>query len=101
MEKAHLGSERAIADMRAEEVRELHFHNYDQTLTQARINTFDEALEALKGRCYINVDKFWENIEPVTKAIRRHGMENQILVKTGPKTCSAASPKSRPTTPIC
>ena len=53
--------------------------------TQARVNTFDEALEALKGRCYINVDKFWENIEPVTKAIRRHGMENQILVKTGPK----------------
>ncbi len=85
MEKAHLGSERAIADMRAEEVRKLHFHNYDQTLTQARINTFDEALEALKGRCYINVDKFWENIEPVTKAIRRHAMENQILVKTGPK----------------
>ena len=71
--------------MRAEEVRKLHFHNYDQTLTQARINTFDEALESLKGRCYINVDKFWENIEPVTKAIRRHGMENQILVKTGPK----------------
>ena len=72
--------ERAIADMRAEEVRELRFHNYDRTPTQARINTFDEALEALKGRCYINVDKFWENIEPVTK-----GMENQILVKTGPK----------------
>ena len=42
------------------------------------MNTFDEALEALKGRCYINVDKFWENIEPVARAIRRHGMENQI-----------------------
>ena len=31
------------------------------------------------------MDKFWENIEPVTKAIRRHGMEEQVLVKTGPK----------------
>ena len=84
MEKAHLGSERAIADMRAKEVRELRFHNYDRTPTQARINTFDEALEALKGRCYINVDKFWDHPEAIYRAIKRHNMLDQIVVKSDP-----------------
>ena len=48
------------------------------------LSTFDEALEHLKGRCYINVDKFWENVEEITGTIRRHGMADQILVKTAP-----------------
>lgn len=44
--------------------------------------TFDDVLEHLKGRAYINVDK----VRPVHAAhhrgYRRHGMQEQIVVKT-------------------
>ena len=44
--------------------------------------TFDDVLEHLKGRCDINVDKFALYMQPITEAIRRHGMQEQIVVKT-------------------
>ncbi len=84
MEPAHLGSPRLIRDMTAREVGELGFWNQDNTPSGHKISTLDQALEHLKGRCYINIDKFWENVEPITQAVRRHGMADQILVKTGP-----------------
>lgn len=84
MEPAHLGSARLIRDMTAQEVGELGFLNQDNVPSGHKINTLDQALEHLKGRCYINIDKFWENVEPITRAVRRHGMTGQILVKTAP-----------------
>ena len=84
MEHVFLHSDRELPDMTASEIRELRFRNSDSTPTQFGINTFDEALEALKGRCYINVDKFWNNVDAIVKAIRRHNMMDQILVKTRP-----------------
>ncbi len=84
MEKPFLGLEKRLSALPAEEIRKMRFLNGDDTVTQFGINTFDEALEHLKGRCYINVDKFWNNVAPIVKAIRRHGMADQIVVKTGP-----------------
>ena len=84
MEHVFLHSDRELPDVTASEIRELRFRNSDSTPTQFGINTFDEALEALKGRCYINVDKFWNNVDAIVKAIRRHNMMDQILVKTRP-----------------
>ena len=84
MEPVFLHSEKLLSDLPASEVRKLIFRNADSTPTQFGINTFDEVLEYLKGRCYINVDKFWDNVDPITKAIRRHNMADQILVKSGP-----------------
>ena len=84
MEPAHLRSDKPIARMTAEEVSRLRFVNQDGTPTEMKVNTFDQVMEHLKGRCYINVDKYWENIGPITQAIRRHGIQDQILVKTGP-----------------
>lgn len=84
MEPVFLHMDKRLSDIPASEIRKLSFLNADATPTQFGVNTFDEALEALKGRCYINVDKFWNNVDPIVKAIRRHNMMDQILVKTGP-----------------
>lgn len=84
MEYAYLNSERLIRDMTKEEVAQLRFVNGDRTPTVQKVCTLDEVLEHLKGRCYINVDKYWDNVEAITEAVRRHGMEQQVLVKTAP-----------------
>ena len=84
MEPVFLHSKRYLKEMTAEEARKLVYVNGDGTPTEKKLTTFDAMLEHLKDRCYINVDKFWDNVEPITRAIRRHGMAEQILVKTGP-----------------
>ena len=84
MEYAHLHDAPSLGSISLEQARGLRFCNQDLTETQYPIATFDEALEHLKGRCYINVDKYWDHIVPATEAIRRHGMMDQVLVKTFP-----------------
>ncbi len=90
MEQRHLGysgpeSKQYIWQMSDAEVRELRYLNYDRDFTQFPLCTFDEVLERFKGRCYINVDKFWENPKEISDAIKAHGMLDQIVVKSGPK----------------
>ena len=88
MEPAHLLSEKLIRDMTDEEVRRLRFHNIDNVITEEPVLTLDEALEQLKNRCLINVDKFWTAVGPIAETIRRHGMADQVIVKTSPdKVC--------------
>ena len=85
MESAHLNRQCRIQDMTAEEVRGLRFVNQDNAITQFGLNTLDEILEAFKGRCYINCDKFWDYPRQISDRIRAHGMMEQILVKTAPR----------------
>ncbi len=84
MERPHLGIDTRVAEMTWEEVSKLRYVNYDDTPTQFGLNTFDEVLEALKGRCYINVDKFWGHPKEIYEAIKRHGIQEQVLVKSKP-----------------
>lgn len=84
MEKRHLACETRIPEMTLEQVQTLRYVNYDRTPTQFGVELFDDVLETFKGRCYINVDKFWGHPEEITKAIRRHGMSEQMLVKSAP-----------------
>lgn len=41
----------------------------------------DDILEFLKGKCFVNVDKFWTAVEDISECIRRHGMQDQVIVK--------------------
>ena len=83
MEKNHLyRNDIRIPELTRDEVRELRYVNLDNTVTQFSILKFDDLLEQLKGRCYINVDKFWGNPEAIYRAVKRHGMEEQVLVKS-------------------
>lgn len=63
----------------------IRYCNYDGTQTEWGFSTLDEIFETFKGRCYINVDKFWDNPEEISKAIYRHGVKDQIVVKSTPR----------------
>lgn len=82
MEPSHLGYNGRISSMTSEEIAGLRYVNYDRTPTQFGINTLDEFLETFKGRCYVNVDKFWGHPKEIYEAIKRHGMVDQVLVKS-------------------
>ena len=81
-EPHHLGSERLIADMTAEEVAQLRYWNVDQRPTEVGVSTLDDVLEQLKNRCRINIDKFPRCMDDIARAVRRHGMVDQVIVKT-------------------
>ena len=82
MEKQFLESEKALCDMTAEEIRSLPLLNFDGIPTHYRVPTLKEALAFLKGKTYINVDKFWTDIAGITAEIRKAGVEKQVIVKT-------------------
>ncbi|MDO5299489.1 MAG: glycerophosphodiester phosphodiesterase family protein [Clostridia bacterium] len=45
------------------------------------VTTLDEALDALKGRCIINLDQCWRFIHEAYVPVRDRGMEEQVLIK--------------------
>ncbi len=87
MEKPHLGTRLSLEKLSYNSVKKMRYRNVDETPTQFGVSKFDDFLEQFKGRCFINVDKFWGNPEKIYNAIKRHGMTEQMLVK------SSMSPK--------
>lgn len=83
MERAMLGWHGRIGDEPWSFVRKLRYMNIDECPTQFGLCTLDEVLARYKGRCYLNVDKFWDHPAEIAAAIRRRGMADQCLVKTG------------------
>ena len=83
-ERAHLGFSGRIADHPWRFVKRLRYLNADGNPTQFGLCTFDEVLERYKGRCYLNIDKFWDHPAEIAAAIRARGMADQCVVKTGP-----------------
>ena len=81
MEFAHLRSQAQLKDLPAEEVRRLRFVNQDGAPTECPIATLDEVLDLLHGKCFVNVDKFWTAVPEIAACIRRHGMQEQVIVK--------------------
>lgn len=84
MEPVVLGTDRRVTQMTSEEVDALPLRNGDHTPTQYHVMRFADVLNALKGRCYINVDKFWTFPKEISEEIRRAGAEKQVLIKTSP-----------------
>ncbi|MBQ4348955.1 MAG: glycerophosphodiester phosphodiesterase family protein [Clostridia bacterium] len=84
MEVPHLGLPLpfALRLMPSSAVKKLRYINGDNTATQFGIAAFDEFLEEFKGRCFINIDKFWSAPEKIYRAVARHGMTDQVLVKS-------------------
>ncbi len=83
-ERNHLFHAERLCRMDSADIARLRYVNTDNTYTQFGVNTFDEVMETFKGRCYINVDKFWGHPKEIYEAIKRHGMLDQILVKSAP-----------------
>lgn len=84
MEHAHLNKPLLLRALPFSVIKKLRYVNADNTPTQFGISSFDDFLEQFKGRCYINIDKFWSNPEKIYAEIKRHGMEKQMLVKSSP-----------------
>ena len=94
-----------IDQMPWEEVKQLRYVNDCRAKTEWGIVTLDEFLETYKNRCFINLDHCWNYFEPVIRAVRRHKMEDQILMKgPGRIECAQAMAELAPDMmymPIC
>ena len=84
MERAHLNKPLLLRTLPFSVIKKLRYVNTDNTPTQFGIASFDDFLEQFKGRCYINIDKFWSNPQKIYEAVNRHGMTEQMLVKSAP-----------------
>ncbi|MBO5859278.1 MAG: glycerophosphodiester phosphodiesterase family protein [Clostridia bacterium] len=82
MELAHLNKICSLKTKKFSSISKMKYVNFDNTPTQFGIDSFDDFLETFKGRCFINIDKFWSNPEKIYEAVKRHGMLDQILVKS-------------------
>lgn len=82
-EEVFLHTSKRISEMTSGEVKNLRLVNQDGKTTSYRIPSLEEALLLLKNKVYINIDKFWTDIEGITKVIRKTGTEKQIIIKTG------------------
>jgi len=81
MEHRHLGKNVHLEDMKTAEIKQLRYSNYDGAPTHIGLNTLDEVLEHLKGRCFINVDKFGSHPAEIIEKIKHHNMKDQIILK--------------------
>lgn len=84
MEPGHLDRHIRIEECTAEEIRNMRFCNCDLTETFLPVNSFDDVLEHLKGKCKLNLDRSIKIIDSVMDVVKRHGMEDQILMKSDP-----------------
>lgn len=82
MEYVHLRMHDSIKNYPAYMVEQLHLSNWDLTETQYPILRLEEALIFLRGKCLVNIDKFWENPKEIADLVHKLGMENQVLIKT-------------------
>ena len=82
MENVFLNSPVGICDMDACHVDGLVLYNGDRTPTQYRVPRLRYALEMLRGRCLINLDKFWSCPEKIAAIVRSLDMQDQVLIKT-------------------
>lgn len=82
MEHVFLKSDKQISEMTSEEVESLYLVNQDSVPTSYKVPTLAEVLALLKDKAYINVDKFWIDVEGISNEIRKAGVEKQVIVKT-------------------
>ena len=82
MEHVFLKSQRLIRDMHSSELEGLSLHNQDGVVTSYKVPTLQQTLAFLKGKAYINVDKFWTDVPGIANEIRKAGVEKQVIVKT-------------------
>ena len=81
MEHVFLKSEH-LSKLNSSEIDELYLLNQDSVPTSYKVPTLEEVLLLLKDKAYINVDKFWTDVEGISNIIRKCGVEKQVIVKT-------------------
>ena len=82
MDVPHLRNPFPMQLRTARSIKKSRYVNSDLLKTTYRVATFDEALDLLKGKCVVNIDKFWVNPKKIADTVRAHKMENQVIIKT-------------------
>ena len=83
MEPAHIGTKKLLCLRSDKSIGKLRYRNGDHTKTSQPVLTLDDALELLRGHCMVNLDKFWTAPKAIADCVRRHGMADDVLIKTG------------------
>lgn len=91
MERVHLRIQDSIREYDSSFVSQLKLSNSDMKPTEYPIVRLEEVLDLLRGKCLINIDKFWSNPVQIAAMIRERGMEDQILVKAKLDTMDIAT----------
>ncbi|MBO5221446.1 MAG: glycerophosphodiester phosphodiesterase family protein [Clostridia bacterium] len=81
MERIHLRMYDSIRNYPSDFVAQLKLANSDSVPTYNNIMRLEEALDMLKGKAIVNLDKFWRNPDAIAKLVRERGMEDQVLIK--------------------
>lgn len=81
MEHVFLKS-KPLWELNSDEIDELRLLNQDSVPTSYKVPTLEEVLLLLKDKAYINVDKFWTDVEGISNVIRKCGVQKQVIVKT-------------------
>jgi glycerophosphoryl diester phosphodiesterase len=74
-----------IKDNVSDAIKYMRYVNQDDDRTQFGVNTLDEVLEYLRGKCYINLDHCWNFFPEAVACVRRHKVEEQVILKSAPK----------------
>ena len=82
LEPVFLGSKKLISEMHDDEVALQRNRNTDQAPTQYGVERLEPVLENLRGRCRINIDKFWVAPLEIAALVRSMGMQDQVIVKS-------------------
>lgn len=86
MDGPHLGRIAGdIRDLPAAEIEKIPYVNQDLTPTEHHLVPLEVALRHLKGRAYINLDHAWYHFPETMEVVRRVGVAEQIILKSGPK----------------
>lgn len=81
-EKQVFGVQKDIRKMSSAEILSYPLINsLCQPMNNWRLNRLDDVLEALKGRCLINIDRSWFYWKEVIACLNRHNMFDQIILK--------------------
>lgn len=84
-EKNHLKQDIHLEQMTAQQIKATRYVNSCNAYTEWGPITLDEFLEHYKDRCFINLDHGWDILPEMVAAVRRHNMEDQIILKAPAK----------------
>ena len=70
-----------VSETTLKELKLYRLRDINGKLTDEKIPTLEEAMEALRGKCLINFDKSEHNLEMCIAIAKRLGMENQVIMK--------------------
>lgn len=82
MERVVIGVDRDIRTMSTKEIENYSCLNVDGIKINQKIEKLDNVLEHLKGRCLINIDRSWFYWNETIKALEKHNMSDQIILKS-------------------